>query len=201
MTDAPLSAEPTTDHDGARTDPTGVEERADALLAALVELERHVSESGWDQKARLFALVHTDDVVAAEPQLAVQLGLRTTADGAPVDALTAIEQDELDGSDGVLADLESIVWPDTVFGCALAVERTFLPSDAEADLPPEPEAAAAYVAEHPRREEVRLVVGVDRDGNSHGVARLVSQPDELLGAPDLVPGLADALAHTLNEQP
>lgn len=200
MTDSPLPTEATPDPDAAHPDPE-VDERADALLAALVELERHVSQSGWDQKARLFALVHTDEVVAAEPQLAAQLGLRTSAEGAPVDALTAIEQEELEGGEGVLADLGSIVWPDTVFGCALALERAFLPADAEADLPPEPEAAAAYVAEHPRREEVRVVVGVDRDGHRHGVARLVSQPDELLGAPDLVPGLADALAHTLNEQP
>ena len=39
--------------------------------------------------------------------------------------------------------------------------------------------------------------GVDRAGNRHGVARLASRPDELLGAQDLVPGLAAALAHTL----
>ncbi|MCW2811438.1 MAG: hypothetical protein JWP61_1896, partial [Friedmanniella sp.] len=46
-------------------------------------------------------------------------------------------------------------------------------------------------------QEIRVVVGVDRAGHRHGVARLKSQPDELLAAEDLVPGLATALAHTL----
>ena len=41
------------------------------------------------------------------------------------------------------------------------------------------------------------MVGVDRLGNRHGVARLASRPEDLLGAEDLVPGLAAALAHTL----
>ena len=40
------------------------------------------------------------------------------------------------------------------------------------------------------------MVGVDRFGNRHGVARLASRPEELL-VQDLVPGLAAALAHTL----
>jgi len=54
------------------------------------------------------------------------------------------------------------------------------------------------VAAHPERQEIRVVVGADRAGNRHGVARLVSNPGELLGAEDLVPGLAAALAHTLD---
>jgi hypothetical protein len=173
------------------------DDRYDALIAALVELERHVSESGWDQRPRLFALVHTDDLIAAEPQLAADLGLRSSADGAPVDALTAIEQEHFSGGQRVLEELGAVVWPDAVFGCALAVERTFLPTETDAQLPEEPAAAAEFVALHPQREEVRVVVGVDREGHTHGVARLVSQPDELLGAANLVPGLAAALAHTL----
>ena len=84
-----------------------------------------------------------------------------------------------------------------MFGCALATVRTFLPAAYEADLPDDPEAAAAAVAAHPQRQEIRVVVGVDRAGNRHGVARLASRPEEVLGAPDLVPGLAAALAHTL----
>ncbi len=174
------------------------DERYDALIAALVELERHVSASGWDQQPRLFALVHTDEVVAAEPQLAAELGLRTSTDGAPVDALTAIEQEGFATGGAILADLSAIVWPDTVFGCAITLERSFLPAEAESELPEDAGEAAEFVAQHPKRQEVRVVVGVDRDGHRHGVARLVSQPDELLGSTDLVPGLAEALAHTLN---
>ncbi len=84
-----------------------------------------------------------------------------------------------------------------MFGCAVSTVRTFLPAGAEADIPDDAGAAAAYVAAHPDRQEIRVVVGADRRGTTHGVARLVSRPDELLGATDLVPGLGAALAHTL----
>ena len=64
-------------------------------------------------------------------------------------------------------------------------------------MPDDPRRRRRYVARHPERQEIRVVVGVDRAGQRHGVARLASQPGELLGAADLVPGLAAALAHTL----
>lgn len=197
MTDKLMTDKLTTDK--LTTDRAESDERQDALIAALMDLERHVSTSGWDQRARLFALVHTDDVIGAEPRLAAQLGLRSLADGAPVDTLTAIEQEEFAVEGDILADLTAIVWPDSVFGCAIALERTFLPAGAEGDLPDDVAAAADFVAQHPQRQDVRVVVAVDRDGHHHGVARLVSQPDELLGSADLVPGLAEALAHTLAE--
>ncbi|SEQ68205.1 PPA1309 family protein [Microlunatus flavus] len=177
--------------------PVSPEDRGEALVAALVELEHHVADGGWDAPPRLFALVETDALAAAEPDLARSLGLRTSADGAAPGSLTAIEQDTFVGSGDLLGDLEGIEWPDEVFGTALATVRTFLPSSAEVDLPDDPEQAAAVVAEHPAAQEVRVVVGVDRSGSQHGVARLRSQPDELLGGTDLVPGLATALAHTL----
>ena len=60
----------------------GDQDRREALLAALVELEHHVAQAGWDAPARLFALVETDALVAAEPDLARSLQLRTSADGA-----------------------------------------------------------------------------------------------------------------------
>lgn len=170
---------------------------ADALVAALLELERHVGRDGWDTPPRLFALVLTDALAAAEPALSRDLGLRPTGAGGLPGALTAIEQDEFESSGDLTEDLAGLVWPDTVFGCALATVRTFLPAAYEADLPTEPVAAAAVVAAHPQRQEIRVVVGVDRAGHRHGVGRLASRPDELLGAPDLVPGLASALAHTL----
>jgi hypothetical protein len=85
-----------------------------------------------------------------------------------------------------------------VFGCAISAERTFLPAGQEGELPEDPAEAAAYVAAHPARQDIRVVVGADRAGHVHGVARLVTAPDELLGAADLVPGLGAALAHTLD---
>lgn len=177
--------------------PTPSSEQHDALIAALVDLERHVGAAGWDQPPRLFALVLTDVFAAAEPGLAADLGLRTTADGAAPGALTAIEQESFAATDDLLADLGQLEWPETVFGCAVSTERTFLPAGAEADLPDDPDAAAAFVAAHPERQEIRVVVGADRAGHTHGVARLVSSPEDLLGAEDLVPGLGAALAHTL----
>ena len=42
----------------------------DALVASLMEIERHVAGLGWDQPARLFALVPTVELIEAEPQLA-----------------------------------------------------------------------------------------------------------------------------------
>ena len=45
----------------------------DALVAALLEIERHVGHGGWDAPARLFALVPTEQLLAAEPSLAAQL--------------------------------------------------------------------------------------------------------------------------------
>jgi hypothetical protein len=177
--------------------PTEADPGQIALMATLLELERHVREGGWDQPPRLFALVPTDGLIATEPALASALGLRGSADGAPADALTAVEQEEFASAGDLFDDLAALEWPDTVFGCAVSVERSFLPPSAEDDIPDDPAAAAVFVAEHPDRQDVRVLVGVDRAGHQHGVARLVSQPDELLAADNLVPGLVSALAHTL----
>ena len=56
---------------------------------------------------------------------------------------------------------------------------------------------ARAVAEHPNRLDLRVVVGVTRDGLSHGVARVRGENGDLLSGADLVPALASALAHTL----
>jgi hypothetical protein len=170
----------------------------DALVAALIELDRYVGRNGWDTPPRLFALVLSDVLAAAEPQLSAELRLHTTASGAASGALTAIEQEGFAGSGDLIGDLAQLEWPETVYGCAIAAVRMFLPADSEVELPDDPGAAAEAVASHPQRQEIRVVVGADRAGNRHGVARLAAQPNELLGAPDLVPGLAAALAHTLS---
>ena len=165
----------------------------DALVAALLEVERHVGHGGWDQPARLFALVPTAELVAAEPSLAEQLA----RPGLPDDALSSIEQDEFHAGGDLIDDLARIGWPETVLGCAVAVERAFVPPDVEPDIPADPDAAADFVAKHPRRQEIRVVVGVIRGGDTHGLARLRSRPDDLLGGAELVPGLTEALASTL----
>lgn len=173
-------------------DPAGT-----GLLACLVELERHVGELGADQPPRLFALVRNDDLLAAEPGLAEQLGIRSSTDGGPVEALTAVEQDTFAPGPDLVGALSGIEWPGSVHGCAVACERSFLPAGLEEELPADPEQAAAAVQDHPRRQDVRVVVGVLRSGHRHGVARLAQHPEELLGGVDLVPGLAEVLAYTL----
>jgi hypothetical protein len=166
----------------------------DPLVAVCLDIERHVGVSGWDQPARLFALVGTRELLAAEPSLASSLeGESELAAGH----LTAVEQDDFHAGGDLVADLERIAWPDPVLGCALAVERVFVPPATEQEIPEDPDAAAAFVNAHPKRQDVRVVVGVTRAGASHGLARLKKQPDELLGGADLVPGLARALARTL----
>ena len=42
----------------------------DALLSVVTEVEAHVAEAGWDQPLQLFALVDTEELLRAEPQLA-----------------------------------------------------------------------------------------------------------------------------------
>lgn len=181
---------------------TGESPAADAaLIAVLMEIERHVAANGWEQPPRLFALVNSaefgSELGAAQPELAARLGV---SDGSDPDALSAVEQDEFVAGPDLTAELAQLAWPPTVTGCALSLVRTFLPSHAEAEIPDDeddPGAAARYVESHPDRQDIRVVVGVDRAGHRHGVARLASQPDELLAAEDLIPGLASLLAHTL----
>lgn len=161
------------------------------LIAALADIERYVTSNGWDQPARLFGLVTTGALLELEPQLRGRI-----PDSAP-DALTAIEQDEFAVGDDLFKRLEGIAWPASIEGCAIALERSFLSPEYEEQIPTDPEAAVDFVAKHDARIDVRVVVGALRDGSQHGLARLVSNPDELLGSEDLVPGLADALRATL----
>lgn len=184
--------------------------RREALVAALVELEQHVGASGWDQPPRLFALVDTDTLVATEPDLAAHLGLQASTETGIAGALTSIEQEHFDPGDDIAGALQQMMWPPNVTGCAVSLERSFLPAGSEDDIPADPEAAAAFVAGHPGRQDVRVVVGAVRPGPghrvgvgeqrilSHGVARLVSRPDDLLGGAELVPGLAELVEHTLD---
>ena len=161
------------------------------LVACLADIERHVSDNGWDQPARLFALVGTKALLEVEPQLRGRVP--ETLD----DALTAVEQDDFASGVDVLERLGQIFFPESVDGVAIAKERTFLPAQFEGEIPEDPDAAVDFVMHHPDKTDVRVVVGVLRDGTQHGLARLVTNPDDLLGAADLVPGLTEALNATL----
>lgn len=165
-----------------------------ALARAVAEIERHVRADGWDQHARLYALAPTAELAEREPALAAQLGIGQ--DGRPADSLTPIEQDVAGRSVEDL--LPTISWPDTVSGCALALERIVLPPGAEEDMPADDAAAATWAQRHPDRSDVRVVVGVLRDGSRAAVLRVRGHEDDadLITGAELSPELGDALAET-----
>lgn len=154
-----------------------------------LEVEDHVAAAGWDQPARLFALVETATLLRAQPELADQLG---AADG-----FTPIEQ-ELRGDQHLEELLPQIAWPADVDGCAVAMERVTLPPEAEMGLPDDPAAAVEYAAAHPDRREMRIVAAVLRDGSAHVAVRgRVPADAPLLEGPDLLPPLVRLLHDTL----
>jgi hypothetical protein len=173
---------------------------ANPLTRAVLEIDEYVSGLGWDQPARLFALVDTARLRAQEPSLAAQLGLQ---DEPETTGLTPIEQDEIPANKPLDEFLGTIAWPDAVVGCALTVERLMLPPTAEAQVPQNLSEAklAKWVASHPERQEVRMTVGVLRDGSRESALRLREKDSatEVLTGPDLVPGLVTALAATFED--
>ena len=126
MTDHPDSEDPSLEPsaDGP-TAPPG------ALEAAVTEVEHYVSEEGWDQSGRLFALVATDELVEAQPDLAIELGVHEST----AELLTPVEQ-EIDQNVRSLEELLTrIAWPSTVAGVVAVVERVVLPPEVERDVP------------------------------------------------------------------
>ena len=88
------------------------------------------AEAGWDQPARLFALVDTAELVGREPELAAAMGLdEARRDGS----LTPVEQDDAARRTSRSSRCWSqIIWPADVAGCAAVVERLVLPPEADA---------------------------------------------------------------------
>ena len=170
---------------------------ASPLTRAVLEIDEYASGLGWDQPARLFALVDTARLRAEEPELAVQLGLDGDTDAAPI---TPVEQDELPAGTPLDEFLGTIAWPEAVTGCAMSVERLMLPPSAEASVPEglDEGALSRWVAEHPDRQEVRMTVAVLRNGDRESALRLREKdtPSEVLTGAGLVPGLAEALSAT-----
>ncbi|MFF1450550.1 PPA1309 family protein [Streptomyces sp. NPDC058274] len=170
---------------------------ASPLTRAVLEIDEYASGLGWDQPARLFALVDTARLRTQEPGLAAQLGLE---DEQKTLGLTPVEQDEIPAGKPLDEFLGTIAWPDAVVGCALTVERLMLPPSAEASVPEglSEKKLTQWVAEHPDRQEVRITVGVLRDGTRDSALRLREKdaPTEVLTGSNLVPGLAEALSAT-----
>lgn len=156
---------------------------------ATLEVQRHVSVAGWDQPPRMFALVSTIELLKAQPELAAELG--------DADSYTAIEQEGLPLHQPLEELLTEIEWPESVEGCAVAVERVMLPPEAIAELPEDEGHLADVASSHPDRREVRIVTAVLRDGSTHTtVEARTEQITPVSEGPDLVPGLVDLLLAT-----
>lgn len=171
------------------------------LAQAVTEVESHVATTGWDAPLRVFALVSTQAALEAEPALADALPAEAVdaARDNPLH-LTSVEQDGVPDSIQLDDLLASITWPEAVAGAALVVERIILPPSAEEGVPEDPAAALAYLAEHPDRQDVRMAVGVLRDGTSWCALRTRTNDtaSDVAGGPALVPGLVDALRATFD---
>lgn len=166
-----------------------------ALRAVALELDRHAAQSGWDQPARLFALVHTRDLLDQEPGLADMLGVDPSADLTA--SLTPVEQETLPPDEPLEEILLQLSWPAEVHGTAVVVERLVLPPTVAL---PEDDAEAQRVAEsHPERQEVRMTAAATRDGATYCTLRLRDHDDahSVLEGPDLVPALLELLQATL----
>jgi hypothetical protein len=168
-----------------------------ALAAAVLEIESHIAGAGWDQPARLYALVDTARIVAQEPTLAAQMGLDAAAEEG---SFTPVEQDALPDQP-LEVTLETIVWPPEVTGCAAVVERLVLPPGVDADIPDDPAAAEEFASNHPLRQEVRIVAGATRAGATYCALRLRAHDDDqsVVDGTELVPGLLELLRSTLEE--
>ncbi|MCS4483905.1 PPA1309 family protein [Gleimia sp. 6138-11-ORH1] len=168
-----------------------------ALTQAVYEIERGASALGWDRPATVYALVFTKDLLAI-PELPAEMRqeLESSWNGNPA-ALTAIIQEDLPGAD-LEETLAQLAWPDSVAGAAVCTERVMVPPQAQASAPEDPLEALEYFANHPDRDEVRLVAAVMRSGEAWCAVRARSHDfdDQVGEGSNLVPGLVDALQAT-----
>ena len=186
-----------TSHDGT---PPVTDRRVDPLTSAVLDVERHVAAAGWDGPVRLFALIRTARALASDPELGQRLHPDIVAAAATDPGhILPVEQEDLPQVDSVEELLGTVQFGPMVDGAALTVERYVLPPEAERELPTEPDAALQALLNHPDRQDVRMAVGVMRDGsNCCAIRTRANDDDASVGVgPDLAPGVIAALAATL----
>lgn len=171
------------------------------LERAVRELERHVARGGWDAPVRVFALIRTGAALQRDPSLADQLppDLLASAQADP-EHITSVEQEDLPDAGSIEELLAQIAWGPSVDGAAVVLERVVVPPEVEVGLPEDPVAAVQYLMDHPARQDVRLAVGVLRDGSTSCAIRTRAHDEDFAvgtGA-DLAPGVAAALRATLD---
>lgn len=145
----------------------------------LREIDHHVSFAGWDQPARLFALVPNAALIEAgvAEQDATGLG--------------AVEQ-EIEATANLEELLESIAWPAEVLGALVVLERIVLPPEVQDELAALSEVELINaVTNHPKRSDVRLFAAALRSGEHLNAIRQRAhdEPADLAIAENLVPNL------------
>ena len=172
------------------------------LDRAVRELERHVARGGWDGPVRVFALIKTSEAIQRDPSLRdeLPLDLLASADSDP-EHITSVEQEDLPDAGSVEELLAQLGWGPAVDGAAIVCERIVVPPEVEVGMPEDQVEAVQYLMDHPSREDVRLAVGVLRDGSTSCAIRTRGQDDDFAvgTGPDLAPGLAAALRATLED--
>ncbi|WP_067778516.1 PPA1309 family protein [Actinomyces vulturis] len=172
-----------------------------ALSQALMEIDEHIAPAGWDTPVRVFALVRTAAALASDTSMAALLSDKAKDEAKNNEwSLLSIEQENLPASTDLADLLAQIAWPEEVDGMAMSTETTILPPEAqkEAAAITDPTELAQFAANHPGRDEMRVVAGVLRSGESWCVGRLRSHddPDDLLMSRDLAPSLLEMMAQT-----
>ena len=175
--------------------------RSRALARAVTETEAHVAAFGWDQPVRVFALVRTDEALAADPDIAELLDAATVEESrTDPELLMVVEQEGLPAAADLEHLLAQLAWPESVHGVAIGIERLVLPSAAqeEADAITDAAERLAFLQARPDREDIRMVVGVLRSGESWCALRSRTHDDDasIYQGEQLVPGLVEALATT-----
>lgn len=197
VTDDATQSTPTPELSDADRGATPGPERGDLphadLLQVAQETEQHVAADGWDQRERVFALVPTADLVAAEPSLAEAL--------AGAGRYSSIEQELPEGVE-LEEYLGRLAWPRSVTGCALAVERLRAAPAAEGKTADEPDDTASGDGADdtaPGTEPVRLLVVATREGERFTLVRFAAHDsdDAVAVGAEVGTDLQAALATTL----
>lgn len=167
----------------------------------MTETEAHVAAFGWDQPVRVFALVRTDEALAADPDIAELLDAATVEESrTDPELLMVVEQEGLPAAADLEHLLAQLAWPESVHGAAISVERLVLPPAVQDEAEAITDAAErlAFLQARPDREDIRMVVGVLRSGESWCALRSRTHDDDasIYQGEQLVPGLTEALAAT-----
>ena len=167
----------------------------------VAETEVHVAAFGWDQPVRVFALARTAEALRTDPDLAEFLDASAVEEArTDPDLLTVVEQEGLPAAADLEHLLAQLAWPESVHGAAISVERLVLPPAAqeEADAITDATERLAFLQARPDREDIRMVVGVLRSGESWCALRSRAHDDDasVYQGEQLVPGLVEALATT-----